>query len=238
MATSSDSDSDTSSSSDNEQSGGTPIEAKINYDPTLKPGEQYLEVLPQSGGKGCPDPRTFRKFDIFIDGSTSDQAKTVHKKHLRRAGIGIYHPASGTRIGLPFGIPNPTNNRAEYLAAITALNWVDKVTNHLSLKEQAKIEVVLYTDSNLLLKSMTIWIKGWKRRGWKKSDGDPVKNKELLVQLDQLISNRFPKTKWVKVKAHRAKPPKSLGKHTYWLWKGNDEADRLAKEGRRLAEQA
>lgn len=181
------------------------------------------------------NPSTFKKFGIFIDGSATDQAKTFHKKELRRAGIGIYHPDSGTRIAEPFPLPNPTNNRAEYWACIRSLEWVLEQTKHLSLQEQKDIEVILYCDSQLLISSMTKWINGWKRKGWKKSDGKPVLNLELVQKLDQLLSNRLPKTRFVKVKAHTQKPPKES--ELFWKWEGNDVADELANQGRRIAEQ-
>lgn len=192
--------------------------------------------LPLSGGaRGCKNASQCTKFEIFIDGSTTDQSATYKKKHLRRGGIGVFHPDSGTRISRPFPLPNPTNNRCEYFAAIFALEWVLRVTSRLSLEEQAQLEVVLFTDSQLLLNSMTLWLPGWKRRGWKKSDGQPVKNQGLLEKLDQLITNRLPKTTWKKVKAHQKKPPSSDG-YKCWLWQGNYIADELASDGRVMAE--
>lgn len=187
--------------------------------------------------KSFPPPSSFDKFEIFVDGSATDQAKTLHKKHIRRAGIGIYQPASGTSIAEPFPLPNPTNNRAEYWACIRALEWILEQTKDRSLEEQAKIEVYLYCDSQLLINSITKWVKGWKRKGWKKADGKPVLNKELVEKLDQLVTNRLPKTKFVKVKAHQKKPPRSAGERVYYLWKGNFQADLLAKQGRTIAEQ-
>jgi len=179
------------------------------------------------------EPSSFTVFKIFTDGSNTDQAKTVRKKHLRRGGIGIYHPDSNTRIAEPFPLPNPTNNRAEYWACIRALMWVLEETEHLGLEKQSKLKVILYSDSMLLINSMTKWLPGWKRRGWKKSDGKPVLNKELIEEFDKLITNRLPLTTFVKVKAHQKKPkdPKKV-----WLWKGNFIADKLAEEGRMIAQ--
>ena len=189
-----------------------------------------LDKIDQEGGGA--DPSTFDEFKIFIDGSNTDQAKTVKKKHLRRGGIGIYHPDSNTRIAEPFPLPNPTNNRAEYWACIRALKWVLQETEDIGLAKQSKIKVILYSDSMLVINSMTKWVPGWKRRGWKKSDGKPVLNKELIVELDNLISNRLPLTKFVKVKAHQKKPRDPA---KVWLWKGNFIADKLAEEGRMMA---
>jgi ribonuclease HI len=189
--------------------------------------------IEQNGGR---KPSTFTFFNIFIDGSASNQAETFHQKHLRRAGIGIYHPDSGTRIAQPFPLPNPTNNRAEYWACITALEWVLENTKHLGLKKQSQVKVVLYTDSMLLINTMTKWVKGWKKKGWKKSDGKPVLNKELVEKMDDLLTNRLPKTTFIKVKAHKKMPPRTAGVDAFLVWNGNRIADELANQGRKIAE--
>lgn len=195
-----------------------------------------MSSTPSGHERKFPPPSSFNNFEIFVDGSATDQAKTFHKKHLRRAGIGIYHPASGTSIAEPFPLPNPTNNRAEFWACIRALEWVLEQTKDRSLEEQTKIEVKLYCDSQLLINSMTKWVAGWKRKGWKKADGKSVLNKGLVEKLDQLMMNRLPKTKFVKVKAHQKKPHRSAGDEAYRLWKGNHQADLLANQGRAIAE--
>jgi ribonuclease HI len=174
------------------------------------------------------------EFKIFTDGSNTDQAKTLHSKHLRKGGIGIFHPDSNTQIAEPFPFDNPTNIRAEWWAAIRALQWVLEITKNLNENDQKKIKVFLYIDCQNVIDSMTKWVPGWKKKGWKKADGKPVLNKELIVLLDNLILNKLPLTNFVKVKAHKAKPKdqKSL-----WLWNGNYIADKLAEEGRIQAEQ-
>jgi ribonuclease HI len=163
---------------------------------------------------------------IFIDGSTTDQSKTVHKKELRRGGIGIYHPETNLRVAEPFPLENPTNNRCEFWACIKALEWV--------LTQKKPDIIFIYTDSQLLINSMTKWVSGWKKRGWKKWNGQVIKNVELVQKLDKLLL-RLPNTKFVKVKAHQKKPkdPSKL-----FEWRGNNIADALAKKGRRIAEMA
>jgi len=191
---------------------------------------EELEKIEHEGG--IKDLSTFNEFKIFIDGSNTDQSTTVREKHLRKGGIGIYHPESNTRITEPFPLSNPTNIRAEWWASIRALKWVLQETEERGVQEQAKIKVILYSDCQNVIDSMTKWISGWKRRGWKKSDGNPVLNKELIVELDNLITNRLPLTTFIKVKAHQ-KRPKDPSK--VWLWKGNFIADKLAEEGRMMA---
>ena len=173
-------------------------------------------------------------FKIFTDGSNTDQAKTFHAKYLRKGGIGIYHPDSNTQISEPFPFENPTNIRAEWWAAIRALQWVLEMTKNLNDNEQKKIKVFLYIDCQNVIDSMTKWVPGWKKKGWKKADGKPVLNKELIVLLDNLISNKLPLTTFIKVKAHQSKPK---DKKLLWLWNGNYVADKLADEGRIKAEQ-
>jgi len=58
--------------------------------------------------------------------------------------------------------------------------------------------VTLWTDSTYVLKGITEWIHGWKKRGWKKSDKKPVINKDLWQQLDALNAERDISWKWVK----------------------------------------
>ncbi|KYC41840.1 ribonuclease H [Scytonema hofmannii PCC 7110] len=87
--------------------------------------------------------------------------------------------------------PQTTNNRMEMQAAIAALEF---------LKESEQTQpITLYTDSEYLINSVTKWIKGWKNKGWKKSDGKPVLNQDLLETLDQLNNS---KVKWEYVRGH------------------------------------
>jgi ribonuclease HI len=160
--------------------------------------------------------------DIFIDGSIDNQSKTLHKKHLRKAGYAVYIPAYDIKMSDKFPLENPTNNRAEYYACIKAMEWV--IENNLTSKN-----IQIYTDCELLIKSLTVWLNGWIKRGWKKANGDPVLNIDMIKILADL-KNKLNIT-FIKVKAHEDEP---LNKDSYewYKWKGNDIADTLAKQGR------
>src|ERR687895_1066310 len=67
------------------------------------------------------------------------------------------------------GAAHSTNNRMEYTAALEGLR---------ALPPGSRACVV--TDSRLMLDSMTKWIHGWRRRGWKTAAGEPVKNQDLV----------------------------------------------------------
>ncbi len=89
--------------------------------------------------------------------------------------------------------PDTTNNRMELRAAIEAL----KV-----LKEPC--EITLTTDSQYLRQGITSWMTNWKRRGWQTASKQPVKNKDLWVELDALAQRH--KITWEWVKGHAAHP--------------------------------
>ena len=86
------------------------------------------------------------------------------------------------------GAPETTHNRMELTAALMALSAVP---------EGAR--VALYTDSQYLKNAFTkFWLPAWKKRGWKKADGEPVLNQDLWVQLDAAFAARQVQFHWVK----------------------------------------
>lgn len=88
------------------------------------------------------------------------------------------------------GEANTTNNRMELLAVIKALS---------ALKERC--EVSLYSDSAYVVNAISQgWVYGWEHNGWKTSDKQPVKNRELWEDLIKLIS--YHKVEFIKVKGH------------------------------------
>jgi len=85
--------------------------------------------------------------------------------------------------------PHTTNNRMEMAAAIEGLR---------ALQEPCEVEIV--TDSEYLKKGISEWIHGWKRKGWRTADKQPVKNRELWQRLDDLASRH--KTRWTWTRGH------------------------------------
>ena len=82
-----------------------------------------------------------------------------------------------------------TNNQMELLATIKALKKIPKGSN-----------VQIFTDSKYVKSGITEWIHNWKKNGWKTASKQPVKNKDLWTQLDQM-TNEF-QIKWSWVKGH------------------------------------
>ncbi len=84
---------------------------------------------------------------------------------------------------------NTTNNQMELLAPIKALKKIPKDSN-----------VQIFTDSKYVKSGITEWIHNWKKNGWKTANKQPVKNRELWTELDQM-NNEF-QIKWSWVKGH------------------------------------
>jgi ribonuclease HI len=115
----------------------------------------------------------------------------------------------GSSVELSGGERHTTNNRMEYTAALEGLR---------SLPAGSRACIV--TDSRLMLDSMTKWIAGWKRKGWKTAGGDPVKNQDLVRALEAEIG-RHAAVRWHWVRGHE-----TGASHAHKAL--NDRADRLA----------
>lgn len=99
-----------------------------------------------------------------------------------------------------------TNNRMEVRAALEALIAV----------RDTEGPIHLYTDSTYLIRGITQWVWGWKRKGWKTAEGADVQNRDLWEKLLAVTSRRGKgEIDWRYVRGHRG--------HA-----GNERCDRIA----------
>ena len=105
-------------------------------------------------------------------------------------------------------VKDTTNNKMELMAPIMALQEIDKNN-----------EIEIYTDSQYVRLGITEWIHKWIKNNWQTSRKEPVKNKELWMQLYELTKSY--KIKWIWVKAHAGNAL-------------NEEVDLLAKKAAEL----
>jgi ribonuclease HI len=115
------------------------------------------------------------------------------------------------------GDESTTNNRMELIASIRGLEFLEKTAG----------EVDLYTDSAYVIRGITAWVHGWRRRGWKTAEGNDVANRDLWERLATVASRRgkADKISWLYVRGHTGVP-------------GNERVDELAvahSQGRRPA---
>ncbi|QZY28747.1 ribonuclease HI family protein [Nocardioides coralli] len=86
------------------------------------------------------------------------------------------------------GWPHGTNNMGELTAV---LDLLQQTAGHDD-------DLLVYCDSRYTINSITKWMPGWKRRGWKKGDGKPVANVEIMKALDAAMQGRRVRFEWVK----------------------------------------
>jgi ribonuclease HI len=120
-------------------------------------------------------------------------------------GWGVVLSYKGVTRELYGGETQTTNNRMELMAAIQALETLNRAC-----------KILLNTDSQYVLKGITEWLPDWKKRGWKTAARKPVKNEDLWRRLDAAIARHEIEWQWVKGHSGEA---------------GNELADKLANLG-------
>ncbi len=103
------------------------------------------------------------------------------------------------------GEAQTTNNKMELMAAISALETLDRAAT-----------ITIVTDSNYVKNGITSWIFGWKKNGWKNAAKKPVANADLWQRLDAAQARHT--VTWTWVKGHAGHPE-------------NERADELARQG-------
>ena len=145
---------------------------------------------------------------IFTDGS--------HMKPSNKCGYGVHFPNSDFKdISRPFTKLPKTNQRAELYAIYKAIKTVNK--------KDPKLNILINTDSEYSIKSLTIWIKNWKKNNWIGSSGKEVMNQDIIKEIDNLINENEGKIKFKHVRAHTNKSDYD-SIH-------NEITDKLAKQG-------
>ena len=147
---------------------------------------------------------------VFTDGACPNNGKGG-----ARAGIGVWwnyghkHNVSERVKG-----EKQTNNVGEIQAIVRAIRLAFEMKNVRKLQ--------INTDSEFTINSVTKWMSGWKKKGWRKADGKEVANKEDFMILDEVLQKAKDiekvEIKWQHVRGHAGV-------------EGNEEADKLAVAG-------
>lgn len=96
------------------------------------------------------------------------------------------------------GTRETTNNRMEMMGALMGLR---------ALEAPHPYPVVLYTDSTYVIRGITQWIWGWRKRGWKNAEGKEVSNKDLWIELSRELMRLKPlEVQWKYVRGHTGVP--------------------------------
>ncbi|MDX1466366.1 MAG: ribonuclease H family protein [Halomonas sp.] len=129
------------------------------------------------------------------------------------AGSGMVVYREGVLAELWYGLHNPqgTNNTAELNAFHQALRVAEQ-----EIARGASVRI--HCDSTYTINAITKWAGGWKRRGWKKADGQAIKNPEIIQPTHALYERLKAKVAIAHVKGHAGV-------------EGNELADRMAMYG-------
>jgi len=120
--------------------------------------------------------------EIYTDGACSGNPGP--------GGWGAILRAKETEKELSGGEKDTTNNRMEMMAVIVALEALTR-----------PCKVTITTDSQYVLKGMTEWLAGWKKKNWKTASRKPVKNVDLWQRMD--AAAQIHSLEWVWVRGHQ-----------------------------------
>ncbi|NTW72123.1 MAG: ribonuclease HI [Eubacteriaceae bacterium] len=140
---------------------------------------------------------------IYTDGGCRGNDSSID--NIGAIGIVLIYPSKDFIKEYKEAFRNTTNNKMELMAVITSLKM---------LKEKCK--VVIHSDSAYVVNAFNQgWVKSWKSKNWTRGKNDELKNKELWIELDQLVSKH--QVVFEKVKGHASN-------------KYNNRADELVNE--------
>jgi ribonuclease HI len=86
------------------------------------------------------------------------------------------------------GWKHATNNMGELKAVLELF----RATAHLD------DDLLVLCDSQYVINTVTKWMRGWKAKGWRKGDGKPVMNLEIIKELDEAMAGRLYRFEWVR----------------------------------------
>tara|TARA_R110002074_G_scaffold137767_1_gene282927 strand:+ start:682 stop:1314 length:633 start_codon:yes stop_codon:yes gene_type:complete len=177
-------------------------------------------------GKDLIKKKKCIEHEVFTDGSCIGNNRKSQKSI---SGYGVFWGDNDQRnLGKPFTVKPLTNNRSELYAIYMAI----KTLSLMKLNPKKKHLLIIYSDSQYCIKTLTSYIKSWRRCGWKKSNGKTPLNLDLILKIDSIANKNAKKfdIKYIHVRAHKSQP-KNKDSIEYYKWYGNNKADFLAKKG-------
>jgi len=115
------------------------------------------------------------------------------------------------------GDAHASSNGAEYSAALAVMRRA------AAADPNGIRPVIIFTDSELLVNTMYLYIGKWLRNGWINANGNPVKNRDLIEEILNVAGGRT----WIfrHVRAHTGLQE--------WEYAWNSKADNMAREAAR-----
>jgi len=187
------------------------IQSDSRFQPASGPSNGGSRAAAEPSGVMASSLSVLAEDVVYTDGACSGNGQ-----YGSVAGIGVWWGPYDAR-NLSERCPGrQTNNRAELIAIIRALETAP-VTS---------VPLVIKSDSEYAIKCFTDWLPGWRRRNFTTSKGTPVKNVDLVKYMDALFSLRQRSGQQVRLEHVRGHAGEE----------GNEGADALAVSGTKLQE--
>ncbi len=122
---------------------------------------------------------------IYVDGACS------LKKN--RGGIGIYNEKLNLNISLC--IDNLFEKKTNSIAELYAVKYALDILNKLNISNIN--EYVILSDSIYVVNSLTKWIINWKKNNWKCTNKKTVSHKDLIINIDEMLTKLNISIKWI-----------------------------------------
>ena len=128
----------------------------------------------------APADSALKEVTIYTDGAC--------KGNPGPGGYGVVLLFNGRRKELAGGYRRTTNNRMELLAAIRGLEALTQ-----------RCQVQLFSDSEYVVNAISKgWARGWRARGWRRSNKEPALNPDLWERLLELCEQHEVDFRWVR----------------------------------------
>ena len=156
------------------------------------------------------DLRATEEIKVFTDGSF------MKTKMGELCGYGINFPNKEyPNVGRPFKHMPMTNQRAELYAIYKAIKTI--------IESGSKSKIMIYTDSEYSIKSLTEWAPNWEKNNWKNSQKKDVMNQDIIKPIYNYLKKRPGRINFKHVRSHTGKLD--------WESINNESADQLATNG-------
>jgi ribonuclease HI len=170
---------------------------------------------------------------VYTDGSVTHNGKPYAK-----GGSGVFFGTDDPRnLALCFNIKPVTTSRTELYAVYKALEMYIKTNWNILHDEpilKPRKKIFIYSDSLYTVQVVQSWMDTWKRNDWRKRNGSPVENLDIIKAIYNIKHYYIKKiqVKLMHIHSHTS-PPKDITSEEYIHWYGNYMADKLAAMGRR-----
>jgi ribonuclease HI len=150
---------------------------------------------------------------IFCDGGVKNNGKP---NSIGAYSVYFHHPEYH-EFNITEEVQKPTNNKAE-LSGIRKICEI--LHNHPDIFKDK--EIIICSDSNYSIKCVTVWYKRWQTNNWQTANKEPVKNKEIIEQIINILD--IIPVSFKHIYSHK-KEPSDKNTIEWLLWNGNNIVD-------------